>query len=77
MTVKERGGAYQPADRASGESLVDEVADYLRAEELETDADEQKRRHGGHQARLRAQVARQQVYVLTETYAGSRRGTAT
>ena len=71
---EERGGAYQPADRAAGESFVDEVADYLRAEELKTDADEQKRRHGGHQARLRTQVARQQVYVLTETYAGSRRG---
>ena len=63
-----------PADGTSGESLVDEVPDYLGIDELQADAREQQHRDRGHQPCLRTKVAGQQVDILPEPYAQSRRG---
>ena len=70
---EEPSGGYKPADGASGQGLVYEVPDYLWVDELQPNAGEEQHRHRGHHARLRAQVADQQVDVLPEAYAQSGR----
>ena len=71
---EERSRADQPADGTAGKCLVDEEPDYLGIDELQADAREQQHRHDGDQACLRAKVVDQQVDILPEAYAQSRRG---
>ena len=71
---EQRGRTDQPADWTAGNSLVDEVPDYLGVDELKADAGEQQHRYRGHQARLRTEVADQQIDILPESHAHPRLG---